>query len=66
MLQHSRNPTLHNLHSLEDPSLSSHLDTIRTDTKNLPRLKYSLACISNTLAYNNSNRLHNIAVVSKP
>ncbi len=53
------------LNSFEDPSLSSHIQTIHTETKNLPRLKYSLTCISNSLAFNDSNRLHNIISISK-
>ncbi len=65
MLSATRNQSSVDLHSFEDPSLSSHLNTIQTETKNFPRLKYSLACISNTLAYNNSNRLYNIASISR-
>ena len=55
-----------NIRSYEDPSLSSHIETINVENKNLPKLKYSLACIANSLAYNNSNRHYNIAAISKP
>jgi len=57
--------SLSHIKSYEDPSISSHLETIHVETKNLPKLKYSLACIANSLTYNNSNRHYNIAAVSK-
>ena len=54
-----------NTKSYEDPSLSSHIETIHVENKNLPKLKYSLACIANSLTYNNSNRHYNIVAISK-
>jgi hypothetical protein len=44
----------------EDSSLHTHIQIITGQNLSVPKLQYSLACISNTLAYTNSNRYNNI------